>query len=41
MVYGLIADDRLEVVVVLAVAVGLRQALDVYHTAALRLERHR
>lgn len=41
LVYRLIADDRLEVVVVEAVAVGLRQALEVYHTAALRLERHR
>jgi len=40
LVYRLLPDDRLELVMVEAVAVGLRQALEVYHTAARRLGRH-
>jgi mRNA-degrading endonuclease RelE of RelBE toxin-antitoxin system len=41
LVYRLVAHDRVEVVVVETVAVGLRNALEVYHAAARRLGRHR
>jgi hypothetical protein len=40
LVYRLLPNDELELVVVEAVAVGLRQALEVYHSAADRLGRH-